>query len=70
MEMYTRTHGYVQETPHIAILNKQKWTTGGHGSPPGGGTNGREEDVEKGCRRVNMVPILCTNVCKWKNETC
>jgi hypothetical protein len=25
---------------------------------------GREEVVEKGCRRVNMVQILCTHVCK------
>jgi hypothetical protein len=25
--------------------------------------------VGKGCRRVNMVQILCTHVCKWKNET-
>jgi hypothetical protein len=24
----------------------------------------------KGCRRVAMVQILCTHVCKWKNETC
>jgi hypothetical protein len=23
----------------------------------------------KVCRRVNMVQILCTHVCKWKNET-
>jgi hypothetical protein len=28
------------------------------------------EDVGKGCRRVNMVQILCIHVCKWKNETC
>jgi hypothetical protein len=28
------------------------------------------EEVGKGCRRVNMVQILCTQVCKWKNETC
>jgi hypothetical protein len=28
------------------------------------------EDVEKVCRRVNIVQIPCTHVCKWKNETC
>jgi hypothetical protein len=28
------------------------------------------EDMGKGCGRVNMVQILCTHVCKWKNETC
>jgi hypothetical protein len=29
-------------------------------------------DVEGGglCRRVNMVQILYTDVCKWKNDTC
>jgi hypothetical protein len=34
------------------------------------GTTGRREEVDKGCRKVNMVQILCTHVCKWKNETC
>jgi hypothetical protein len=24
----------------------------------------------EGCRSVNMVQILCTHVCKWKNEIC
>jgi hypothetical protein len=33
------------------------------------GTSGSGEDVGKGCRRVNMVQILCTHVCKQKNET-
>jgi hypothetical protein len=28
------------------------------------------EEVGKGCGRVNIVQILCTHVCKWKNETC
>jgi hypothetical protein len=30
-------------------------------------TNGRGKEVGKGCRRVSMVQILCTHVCKWKN---
>jgi hypothetical protein len=30
------------------------------------GTSRKGEDVGKGCRRVNVVPILCTHVCKWK----
>jgi hypothetical protein len=34
------------------------------------GINGRGEEVEKGCGRVNMVQILCTCECKWKNDTC
>jgi hypothetical protein len=34
------------------------------------GTNGRGEDKRKGCKRVNMVEILCTHVCEWKDENC
>jgi hypothetical protein len=26
------------------------------------------EEMGKGCRRVNMVQILCVHVCKWKGE--
>jgi hypothetical protein len=32
----------------------------------GVGINGRGQEVGTGCRRVNMVQILCTHVCKWK----
>jgi hypothetical protein len=28
------------------------------------GTSGRKEEIGKGCRRLNMVQILCTHVCK------
>jgi hypothetical protein len=28
------------------------------------------EEVGKGCKRVNMVQIKCTPVCRWKNDTC
>jgi hypothetical protein len=28
------------------------------------------EERRKGCKRVNMLKILCTHVSKWKNETC
>jgi hypothetical protein len=31
--------------------------------------SGREEDVRRGCVRVDMAQILPTHVCKWKNET-
>jgi hypothetical protein len=39
---------------------------------PGWGvdTCGRGEDVEKWCRRVKIVQILCTQVHKCKNHTC
>jgi hypothetical protein len=30
---------------------------------------GRGEDIRKGCMRVNMVDMLCTHICKFKNET-
>jgi hypothetical protein len=36
----------------------------------GVGTSGMGEDVGRGCRKVNMVQILCIHICKWKNETC
>jgi hypothetical protein len=32
-------------------------------------TSGRVEEVGKGYGRVNIVQILCTYVCKWKNDT-
>jgi hypothetical protein len=28
------------------------------------------EEVGKGHWRVNIEQILCTHVCKWKNDTC
>jgi hypothetical protein len=28
------------------------------------------EELGKGCGKVHIVLILCTHVCKWKNETC
>jgi hypothetical protein len=34
------------------------------------GTSGIGEEVGKGCGRVNIVQILCIQVCKWKNDTC
>jgi hypothetical protein len=37
--------------------------------PWGVHASGRGEEMEKGCRRVDIVQILCTHVCKWKNET-
>jgi hypothetical protein len=27
-------------------------------------TSGRRKDVEKGCKRVTIVKILCTHICK------
>jgi hypothetical protein len=36
----------------------------------GVGTSRRREDMGKRHRKMNMLPILCTHVCKWKSETC
>jgi hypothetical protein len=33
-------------------------------APVGGG-----EDIRKACRRLNVLEVLHTHVCKWKNET-
>jgi hypothetical protein len=33
------------------------------------GASRKGEEVEKVCRRVNMMEILCNHVGKWKNET-
>jgi hypothetical protein len=58
MEMYN-------ETPCIAILNKQQFfffkIRGQKGLCLGVGTHEREEDIKKRYRRVN-VEILCTHV--------
>jgi hypothetical protein len=36
----------------------------------GYGISGRGEEGEKGSGRVNIVQILCTHVCKCRNDTC
>jgi hypothetical protein len=37
---------------------------------PGGLVPGEKRGGGKGCQRINMMHILCTRVCKWKNENC
>jgi hypothetical protein len=48
----------------IAILTKKSFffflTKTEHRSCLGAVTSGREKDIRKGCRRVNVVEILCT----------
>jgi hypothetical protein len=74
---YIYTWKCFKETPYVIILNKQKChfsfllencrTSGWNRSCLGEvGTSGREEDMEKGCRRVTIVQILCTRICKWE----
>jgi hypothetical protein len=38
--------------------------------PGGVGIRGRGEKLGNVCSRVNIVQILCTHVCKQKNDTC
>jgi hypothetical protein len=46
-------------------------TREGEGKRIGVGISGRRrEEVKKGHGRVNIVQILCTCVCKWKNDIC
>jgi hypothetical protein len=68
-----------KETPCVAILNKCHFssvTKSKNRRVDQGpiwvrvGTSGRGEEVGKVCRKVNIVQILCTHVCKWKNDTC
>jgi hypothetical protein len=49
----------------MSFFYKIREQEGKTGSVWGVGTREREEDVGKGYRRVNMVQILCTHVCKW-----
>jgi hypothetical protein len=35
----------------------------------GAGSSGKREDVGRGCKKENMVQILCPHICKWKNDT-
>jgi hypothetical protein len=35
-------------------------------SVEGVGNNWKGKDIQKECKRVNIVQILCTHVCKWK----
>jgi hypothetical protein len=53
------------------IIFLQKWRTGRQKGPVwkfcisvGG------KDIKKECRRMNVVEVLCTHVCEWKNDTC
>jgi hypothetical protein len=59
---------FVLSKQKCQVFFLQKWRTGRQNrSCLGFGTNGRGEDIRKRCRKVNMVEILCTHICKWKN---
>jgi hypothetical protein len=68
-----------KNTPCVAILaehncpffffNKIREEEGRTGTG-GIGTDGRGENMSKGCRRVSTLQTMCICACKWKNETC
>jgi hypothetical protein len=67
-----------KETPCVVILNKNvlfffiykiREQEGGTGLAWGQGWyQWKGEGEGKGWKRVNMVQILCTHVCKWKTQ--
>jgi ferredoxin-like protein FixX len=73
--LYIYTWKCHNETPCIDILNKQKCLSSKMKDRqikqvlPSDCNQWRVDNMRKGCRRVNMVEILCTHDGKWKNET-
>jgi hypothetical protein len=69
---YWKSH---KETPCKAILNKQKYLFSKIVNRTvkqvlcRGWYQWEGKDVRKGCRRLNMVEILCTHIWKRKNKT-
>jgi hypothetical protein len=64
---------YHKKTPCIALLNNNEKNVikqeGGIGSVWGIATS-KGGKYGKKCDRMNIVQLLCTHVCKYKNETC
>jgi hypothetical protein len=52
------------ESGHVSLASVVAKVQGGWTGPVW------RKNVRRGSRRVNMVEILCTQVWKWKNETC
>jgi hypothetical protein len=62
---------YLKQTKMYFFFLLQNWRTGRQEQVQFGGWNQWEDDdVGKEFGRVNMAKILCTHVCKWKNDTC
>jgi hypothetical protein len=70
-----------QEIPCVTILNKQNChffflsfaklenRRVEQALPGEVDTSGRVEEVGKGCKKMNILQILCTQECKWKKDT-
>jgi hypothetical protein len=56
-------HIFSRELFTLKITTGPAWGGDGGLIPAGG------DEVEKGCKRVNMVQILSTHECKWKKDT-
>jgi hypothetical protein len=72
-EENTLDSDFKQANMSFFFLLQNQRTEGRNGSylgVGGGWYQWEQEKVGKGYRRVNMVQILCTHVCKWKNQTC
>jgi hypothetical protein len=56
----------------FSFLLQNERTGGQTDSAPGmeGCYSGTGEVAGDGCKRVNMVQILCTHACKCKNDSC
>jgi hypothetical protein len=48
----------------MSFFNKNRDQEGKTGPVWGVGSSGKEEDIRKVCRRVNVVEIFSTHVCK------
>jgi hypothetical protein len=73
MEMSQRNSlcSYLKQTKMSFFLNKIREKKGETGPVQGEGILYQSrEKLGNGCGRVNIVEILCTYVCKWKNDTC
>jgi hypothetical protein len=66
----TCSHLKQTKVPFFAFYKNKEQEGRTHRSCQRVGASGRGKEVGRGYRRVNMVPILCTHVCKWKKESC
>jgi hypothetical protein len=64
-------YSYLKQTKILwCFLQDQRIGVGRMYLAWGVGTRMRWKNVGRGYRRVNMLPVFCTYVYKWKNETC
>jgi hypothetical protein len=69
MSQWSSLYSYLKKNK-MSLFPQKRWTARQNISCLWIGISGRRENIRKGCKRVNLVEILCTHVQKWKNETC